>query len=224
MEIVKLNLFLVIFVILTACSNSPELEKGEIKVFQIVKSALNQKSPTVFVNSRNILSRKQIDNFAFPILFVELETGQNGTLTQYPGRGVGQTWLAADGATLTLERGIIKATRGMGDDIMGVTSSMPPWRDIIDNTTYFRTVSYLSGDNKLQVHKLSCTIRKNNKNEIIKIWDLSLPLRKYVELCTYNDLKINNVYYLDNHKIVRKSLQYVSGSVGYIVTERIDKA
>ena len=81
----------------------------------------------MFVDARNLLSREQIDAAKIPVLFVELESGQNGTLTPYPGHGLGQTWLGADGATITLERGILKASRGMGDDLMGSSSSMPSW-------------------------------------------------------------------------------------------------
>ena len=37
-------------------------------------------------------------------------------LTPIPGQGVGQTWLGADGATITLDKGVLKASRGMGND------------------------------------------------------------------------------------------------------------
>ena len=62
--------------------------------------------PKIFFDARNLLNRKQIDAADIPVLFVELETGQNGTLTLYPGQGFGQTWLGADGATITLEGGV----------------------------------------------------------------------------------------------------------------------
>ena len=65
-----------------------------------------------------------------PVLFVGLTSGQNGILTPYPGQGDGQTWLGADGATITLGKGVLKASRGMGDDLMGSSSFMPPWSNI----------------------------------------------------------------------------------------------
>ena len=110
MEVIKFNIFLGVFLILISCSNAPEFETGEIKLFQIIKDSVNQRNSKIIVDSRNLLSRKQIDAFKYPILFVELQTGQNGTLTQYPGQNINQTWLGADGATLTFERGVIKAT------------------------------------------------------------------------------------------------------------------
>ena len=41
------------------------------------------------------------------ILFVELASGKTG-LDPLSGQGVGQTWLGADGATVTLDRGVRK--------------------------------------------------------------------------------------------------------------------
>ena len=74
--------------------------KLEIKTFNFIKDAIKQQNhKKVFLDSRKILNRKQIDEAKIPILFVELNTGQNGTLTQYPGQGIGQTWLGADSAT-----------------------------------------------------------------------------------------------------------------------------
>ena len=109
--------------ILTACSNTPDLETGEIKTLHLLKQALDDSNkPKRFIDARNLLSRKQIDAANTPVLFVELASGQNGTLTPYPGQGVGQTWLGADGATITLEQGILTASRGMGDDLMGSQS------------------------------------------------------------------------------------------------------
>ena len=80
--------------ILASCSNTPELETGEIKTLQLIKNSFNQTNkPKIFVDSRDLLSRGQIDAAAIPILFVELKSGQNGTLTPYPGQGIGKRGL-----------------------------------------------------------------------------------------------------------------------------------
>ena len=94
---------------IVACSNSPELETGEIRTLRLLKQVIvdsNQRN--VFIDARTLLSRKQIDAIDAPILLVELASGQNGTLTVYPGQGVGKTWLGADGATITLDGGILR--------------------------------------------------------------------------------------------------------------------
>ena len=95
-----------------------------------------------------------------PILFVELKSGQNGTLTLYPGDGIGQTRLGADGATITLDKGILKASRGMGDDLMGATSSTPQWsKKNNSSSVYNRTLYYLAGNNKILSVGMKCRIK-----------------------------------------------------------------
>ena len=211
--------------ILASCSNTPELETGEIKTLQLIKNAFNQTNkPKIFVDSRDLLSREQIDAAAIPILFVELKSGQNGTLTPYPGQGIGQTWLGADGATITLEQGVLKASRGMGDDLMGSSTSMPRWSKIKRKTqNYSRRTSYLNGNNQIFEHVFECSIQRNDKKEIIEIWKAEFRVAKFEENCNDDGIKIKNIYYLDEAQIVRKSLQYHSKTIGYIAVERLDK-
>lgn len=216
--------FAVIF-LLTACANTTELETGAIKTLQMLKNVIDQsKNQKMFVDARKLLSREQIDAAKTPVLFVELRSGQNGTLIPYPGRSVGQTWLGADGATITLERGILKASRGMGDDLMGSSSSMPSWNKIENpSKPYIRKISYLAGNNKIKAYTLECKIRQVNKKELIEIWDVEFPVTTYKEKCAHKDTFIKNTYYIDNKGIVRKSIQYHSETLGYVITERLDR-
>jgi hypothetical protein len=201
------------------------METGIIKTFQLLKSTINQSNASkTFLDARNLLSREQIDVANTPVLFVELGSGQNGTLIPYPGRGIGQTWLGADGATITLERGVLKASRGMGDDLMGSYSSMPLWSKIENSSgPYTRKISHLSGNNKLKTRSLQCEVQKNNKRELLKIWDVQFRVIKYTENCNHNSTVITNTFYVDEKEIVRKSFQYHSETIGYIITERLDR-
>ena len=88
---------------------------------------------------------------------------------------------------------------------------------------YKRKISHLTGNNKISERLFECRIQKIDKKELIEIWDSEFLVTKFDELCLNNDLKIKNNYYLDNRNIVRKSLQYHSETVGYIITERIDR-
>ena len=163
-----------LILVVCSCSNTPELETGEIKLFQMLKDAFNQsKNSGTFIDAKNLLSREQIDAAAIPVLYVELKSGQNGTLTPYPGQGDGEVWLGADGATITLDQGILKASRGMGVDMMGASSSMPPWVKTKDNSiTYNREVKYITGNNKISTNVLKCKIKKNDRQEILEIWEV----------------------------------------------------
>ena len=214
-----------LIVILACCSNVPGTETGEIQTLQLLKKAFEQSNkPKQFIDARKLISRKQIDAANIPVLFVQLESGQNGTLTPYPGEGVGKTWLGADGATITLAQGTLKATRGMGNDLMGSNSSIPKWAKIGHTVTnYNREFNYITGNNKISRHIFKCAIKKHERLEMLEIWGLKFLVRRFEELCNNNGFEIINTYYVDEREIVRRSSQYHSASIGYIIIERIER-
>ena len=217
---------LTLIIALTCCSNVPETETGEIQTLKLLKKAFDSSSKNKqFIDARNLINREQIDAVNIPVLFVELASGQNGTLAPYPGQGVGQTWLGADGATVTLDRGILKASRGMGDDLMGSSSSMPPWSKINEKTeAYSRELLYITGNNQIAKRVFNCNIKNISSGELIKIWDINFKVDKFEETCFDERLKLKNTYHLDNQGIVRRSLQYHSATLGYILLERLDRS
>ena len=223
MKIYVSNLMLILT--LMSCSNSADMKTGEIKNLQLLKQAFENRSDSkIFIQSRDLLSREQIDAAKTPVLFVELASGQNGTLTPYPGQGIGQTWLGADGATVTLQRGVLKASRGMGDDLMGSSSSMPPWSKINKKTkTYNRELAHLAGNNQIFKRVFSCKIEKTNNAEFIEIWDLDFKVDKFEEHCFNKKLTFKNIYHVDTQGIVRSSSQYHSETVGTVLIERLDR-
>ena len=107
MEVVKLTIFSILIFALISCSNSPEgLENTEIQTIKSLHQAIKKStSKGIIIDVRKIMTRERISKAKVPVLFVKLKNGQNGTLTKYPGLGVGTTWLGADGATITLDRG-----------------------------------------------------------------------------------------------------------------------
>ena len=218
------HVLLLSLIIVTACSNSSDFETGEIKAIKNLRDTLlASKTPTKILDTRSIITRKKIDDAKIPVLFMELENGQNGTLTLYPGQGVGETWLGADGATVTLDRGIIKATRGMRGDVMGSRSSMPSWTDVKDTLEYTRQVSYLSGNNQTESKTYSCITKNDRRRSYVTIFDVDFHVQEYREICTYGAIKLNNFYFVDKENIVRKSIQYHGPALGYVTIERLDR-
>ena len=111
-DIVCIGVFLMFLV---SCSNSPEIEGAvEKTINQLIETIQKNGNQIEPVSARSILTREDIDSSGVPLLFVELSTGQNGTLYKYPGVGIGETWIGVDGATLTLDKGSLIASRGMG--------------------------------------------------------------------------------------------------------------
>ena len=221
----KIFASLSLILIFASCSNAPETETGEIRTLKLLKKAFdNSTKPKRFMDARNLINRKQIDAANIPVLFVELASGQNGTLTPYPGQGVGQTWLGADGATITLEKGILKASRGMGDDLMGSSSAMPHWSNVNRKTeNYSRELKHMTGNNKIYKRVFNCNIEKTNSTELIKIWDVNFKVDKFEESCSYSSFTFKNIYQVDTEGIVRRSTQYHSRTLGSILIERLDR-
>ena len=210
---------------LAYCSNAPEMETGEIRTLQLLKKAFDSSNKNKqFIDARNLINRERIDAAKTPVLFVELVSGQNGTLVPYPGQGVGQTWLGADGATVTLDRGVLKASRGMGDDLMGSNSSMPAWSKINRKTeTYTRELIHITGNNKIAKRVFSCHVEKTSGEKLLKIWDVNFKVIRFEEHCSNDQLAFKNIYHVDNQEIVRRSLQYHSLTHGSVLLERLDR-
>lgn len=216
--------FVLIASLLGGCTNFPEVTTTEIQTIDLLREALKTKNiQKMPLNTREILSRKEIDDLRIPMLFVELPSGKNGTLTQYPGKGIGVNWLSADGATISLDQGIILATRGMGDDVMGSKSSFPGWNSLNQTRKYARSISYLSDDNKIKTRFFSCILRKSPKTEKIKIYDLDFETYKFNEACEDKIGFIENIFYLDKKGVVRRSRQFHSTTIGYLLIERLDR-
>ena len=63
------------------------METGEIRTLQLLKKAFEDSNkPKRFMDARNLINREQIDAANMPIIR-RIGSGQNGTLTPYPGRG-----------------------------------------------------------------------------------------------------------------------------------------
>jgi len=191
---------------LSACGNSPELETGETKVLKLIKDKMDEPSgATAYIDARKLVSREILDGVAVPILFVEIDRGQNGTLSQYPGEGVGQTWLGVDGSTVTLDNGLLKATRGMGDDLMGSEISHEiNWSDLKE-VSYKRRMAYLRLDNKTLINEYTCKLTDMNRVETINLFDADFSVKHVQETCRGAAGSFVNDYYIDTEGLVRNS-------------------
>ena len=209
---------------LIACGNSIELENGERKVIKLIQDKIERPTgPAAYIDARKIVSRAIIDGVDVPILFVEIDRGQNGTMTQYPGEGVGQTWLGVDGSTVTLAGGMLKATRGVGDDLMGSEISRQiNWKNPSD-APYTRKLAYLREDNQTRVDEYECSLTDTKKYETIEVFDAKFRVTHIEETCWGDGIQFVNDYRVDASGLVRTSRQYHGEKIGYMTIERLDR-
>ena len=136
---------------------------------------------------------------------------------------MGETWIGIDGATLTLDKGVLIASRGMGNDIMGGHTSIPAWKSIKGIQSYTRSLSYLSGDNEIKIVEFNCSLERERINEKIEVFKVHHLTRIFKEKCQSSEISIDNKYYIDKNNIVRRSYQFHSKVVGYLLIERLDR-
>ena len=88
---------------------------------------------------------------------------------------------------------------------------------------YSRELYYITGNNKISKRVFSCTIEKASSGNIIEIWGINFIAAKFEEQCFNSSLTFKNVYYVDSKGIIRRSSQYHSDTLGFILIERLDR-
>jgi len=226
MEIVRCKILVFFIFFISACSNSQEMDTGEIKFLKSFERLFDTpKHLGSLIDARDLISREKIDQAQVPLLFAELETGQNGTLYKYPDEGVSSTtWIGVDGATITLQNGLLMATRGMGHDLMGSKTSLNiKWSALVNKTSYDRQLSYLMEGNSLSVQLFNCSILKTKSRVIIENFDIKFVTAHFEEVCSNEYFTFKNDYFVDKDDIVRRANVFHSQVIGNIYIERLDR-
>jgi hypothetical protein len=218
-----LTRFFCLYLLLIGCTNKSDVASGEREVFSVIAGALKRDAAKgKFVDARVLVTREKIDAAGIPLLFIELESGQNGTSIKYPGENTGDVWLGIDGGTITLKSGMLLATRGMGDDLMASVGNLPNLSQIAGELTYDKKQIWLSEDNKISKLNFTCKINGAAKPTEIDVFDKKFNVRRVEEQCQANNVDLLNLYFIDDRGIVRRSKQYHSKTLGYILIERLD--
>jgi hypothetical protein len=208
---------------LTACSNSPDLTKGEIEIISLIRDAAQaQTTQENFVDARKLVTRDKIDASGMEVLFVELESGKNGTSIKYPGTNIGEVWLGVDGTTITFKNGHLIATRGLGEDLMSSEGTFPSFHVISDSAKYLKMQSWLLDDNQIKSVNYSCTAAVESARKAITIFEKTFLVQRVLETCKADDSTIKNEYFFERNGIVRRSRQYHSPALGHIFFERLE--
>ena len=89
---------------------------------------------------------------------------------------------------------------------------------------YLQQTSSLSWwEQSVACKKFSCEIKTEGVKTFIRNLGVSFKTQLYNETCFNNEEIVNNIYFVDNKHIVRKSVQYHSPALGYLTIERLDR-
>ncbi|PFG63226.1 group 4 capsule polysaccharide lipoprotein GfcB/YjbF [Thioclava sp. ES.031] len=129
--------------------------------------------------------------------------GRNGTV---------ETWRTDDHITVSVDRGVVVATRGLGDDLMAADSE--PTLAALRGTKigpYRRTYRFLTADNHSDYVLLGCDMSTVGNETLV-----GLKLLRHEEQCRNPAMAVTNIYWTDKSGLIQAGRQWVSPTVGQI--------
>jgi hypothetical protein len=207
---------------LCGCTQNIKNETSSFSIVSELSGALREAMSTPeLVDTRKTVTRQIIESAGIPLLFIEKESGQNGTLALYPGSNTLETWLGADGATVSLNNGELVATRGLGNDLMGsIVPRATTLKERLGNP-YTKTMRFLTADDQNDDLILECTVRQFHKSEEIVIFEKSHEVLKYFETCKTENYALENLFWQNAEGLTIMSKQFHSPSVGQLLIMRL---
>lgn len=173
------------------------------------------------------LSREQLVGVATdPLILVDIEASQQyATLNQISQNGQSAVFMSGDQKTLTFSRGLLTATRGMGADLMSLDVSQTRAAILAETggkTILARTHRRLNGEHAIKITGYTCQLSDLGIVRITSIHK-DMTLRRYQETCLSGDdtpvRYINDYWVAPKSKVIWKSRQWVSQTIGYIGIE-----
>lgn len=131
-----------------------------------------------------------------------------------------QTWLTADGATITLQQGFLTSTKGFGAGMAG--SDVAQTADLVLNLLdgqAKRFHSFLNGNDEIELHAYLCEIRRIGRETVI-LRGNPVATTKMQEQCKGVSDRFSNIYWLqsDTGEIVQSS-QWTGAFLGNLFTK-----
>ena len=151
------------------------------------------------------------------ILIKHVQAGVYGAAEIVSGNTRVETFRSGDGVGLSLDRGVLVATRGFGPDLLVAGSD--PFHSALSKESsqdYQRVFRHLDGENHTNRTVFACSIAFEGA-EPLKFVGKSYSTRRYKESCLGTEYEIENVYWVNvrNGDVV-KSLQWASEGIGIL--------
>jgi Group 4 capsule polysaccharide lipoprotein gfcB, YjbF len=162
--------------------------------------------------------RAKLEEAGKPILRVASTVlGQTSLMTVADMKGDVITWKTPDGATFSQRNGVLIQSRGLGADLM--SADVPSVAQLRSGARYQRLYFFLGPDDQGTRRTYDCTATVVGK-ESIEIMARSYATTHVTETCERPLGTLTNEYWIEGASI-RKSRQFLSGSIGYVDFERV---
>lgn len=173
---------------------------------------------------RAAITPAQLDRAQAPLLLAEVpDASLAATLVLAQSRDGIETWRTGDNQTLSFRRGVLVATRGLGDDLMsadvgGTLAALGGG----PREGYPRLLTYLDGEDRTLFRAMICSMSGPEPATVEGIGAL-YATRLSVEICHTTGLSVTNRYWQDNDGTMRRAAQWVGPGLEMLVTERLTR-
>lgn len=184
-------------------------------VAQMVKTRLDARKGTA-APAAPVLTRAAVD--ANPGAFLLMSPAGGGAPASMVTAGTNGnrvTWISADQVTVTLEFGLLVATRGFAQDLMAADISQVIQALVTSGGTAQRTVEFLDGLDQISTQLLQCSIASGGM-ETLTILEKAYQTEKFEEECANESIGFTNVYWINDDGRIVKSRQLVSRGIGFV--------
>jgi hypothetical protein len=143
------------------------------------------------------------------------DLGRWDTLVAAGSNGPRVTWIGSANLSVTMENGIVVATRGLPRDLMGADASQT-WAAIrAGGGTAQRRHDFLDDLDQISARVLQCSIASMGPDPFERR-EQTYNTTRFEEKCVSDQLQFTNVYWVNQSGQVVRSLQAVSPDAGYL--------
>lgn len=197
---------------------------GADSTFDLLGKALREKARSIGkpdpADEPIPVTRAMVEAAGIPVYFARVENSRAySTLIVLGQNGRDVSWTAVDGSILVFRDEVLRATRGMGEDLM---SSTVPEAAALRRGTGFtqREYYYVDGEDHTFRRKFTCSLSRAG-NERIEVFELVSTTFRVQEACQGESGAFMNEYWFNNRGQMVQSRQWVSESVGFLKLQRL---
>jgi hypothetical protein len=173
---------------------------------------------------RATLTRERLDRFTAPVLLAEIDAA--GPSAAFGVVAASQTgpvvqWRSDDQSEITTRSGLLIATQGLGHDLHSA--------DVAAISAAFgrgggralpRIHRYLDGGGGLRLQAFVCDLFRDGR-EGLTFYGRTYAATVWRERCHGPDVTFENVYWLGDDRILRRSRQWIGPTLGMIQLDRV---
>lgn len=189
-------------------------ENGSISMLKAGVASLRAPEP----QKAPPMTRAQLDALTVPMIEAEVEARDTYARLVLVGENRGhQTWIAADGVSVTLKGGVLTETRGLGEDRM--TTDVAQVLEMLEGARpeAVRTHRYLDAEGHLFDKSYLCEITAREA-DAIAIVDRRISTEKLTESCHGAGARFENTYWRDGAGRIVAGRHWVGPGIGYLNT------